>query len=56
MYLSSIIKINQVEEFFDEYPDAGAGATPRQQALDSIKTNIAWVERNQQIIIDWLKI
>ena len=45
----------QVENFFAKYPDAGAGAAPREQALDSIRTNIAWVERNQQAIFDWLK-
>lgn len=44
----------QVKYFFVKYPDAGAGARGRLQALESIERNIAWINAHQNKIVDWL--
>ena len=46
--------LTQVEAFFAQYPEAGAGLAARMNALDGIRANIAWLKRNEQTIIDWL--
>lgn len=43
-----------MEDFFAKYPEAGAGARGRQQALERVRTNINWVNRNQEVIQEWL--
>lgn len=43
-----------MEHFFALHPNAGAGETPRKQALESVKSNIEWVKRNQVEIQSWL--
>ena len=45
----------QVEAFFALYPDAGAGESARAEAISSIKSNIAWMDRNLEAIITWLE-
>ncbi|XP_055614928.1 aminopeptidase A isoform X2 [Toxorhynchites rutilus septentrionalis] len=52
---SSSVRLNELEDFFKRYPEAGAGATARVQALENISNNIKWLERNQQNVADWLK-
>lgn len=42
-------------DFFEEYPDAGAGARARQQAIETVQGNINWVERNADIVYEWLQ-
>ena len=42
-------------DFFAKYPDAGAGETPRKQALERVQTNINWLERNEATIEAWLE-
>lgn len=44
----------QMKNFFERYPNAGAGATPRQQALETVTTNIKWVKNNKDGIKSWL--
>ena len=44
----------QVESFFAKYPDAGAGVMARKQAVDRIKSNIAWMKANEQQVSSWL--
>ncbi|XP_041364193.1 glutamyl aminopeptidase-like [Gigantopelta aegis] len=51
---NSEIKLQEVEEFFKKYPDAGSGARGRLQAIESIKRNINWMKTNEQTITDWL--
>ena len=41
-------------DFYAEYPDAGAGAGPRAESVASIESNIVWIDRNRDVIIDWL--
>lgn len=43
-----------MEHFFALHPNAGAGETPRKQALESVKSNIEWVKRNKDEIKLWL--
>ena len=45
----------QVMEFFDKYPEAGAGTRARDQAVEQIRANIAWVTANQDNIVAWLE-
>ncbi|KAJ8022350.1 Aminopeptidase Ey [Holothuria leucospilota] len=53
-YYCTELKLQQMEEFFTKYPEAGAGTRGRQQALERVKTNIDWVKRNQDVIQQWL--
>ncbi|KAJ8318617.1 hypothetical protein KUTeg_003708 [Tegillarca granosa] len=52
--VDSNIKLTQVRDFFQQYPDAGAGARGRLQALESIQSNINWMNSYQNSIVDWL--
>lgn len=45
----------QMESFFKQYPEAGAGATARRQALENVRNNIEWVTVNQPVVVQWLK-
>lgn len=47
-------KLNEMKRFFEEYPNAGAGANARVQAIESVENNIKWLQRNQKSIGDWL--
>lgn len=42
-----------MESFFAKYPEAGAGETPRQQVLETVKNNIEWVRLNRNTIDRW---
>ncbi|KAM4807723.1 glutamyl aminopeptidase [Rhinophrynus dorsalis] len=44
----------QMENFFEKYPNAGAGETPRKQALETVRNNIDWVAANKEGIKSWL--
>ncbi|KAL5018116.1 hypothetical protein ScPMuIL_003838 [Solemya velum] len=48
-------QLQQVQAFFDLYPEAGAGARGRVQAIESIKRNIVWVNQYKGIIEQWLE-
>ncbi|XP_074848073.1 glutamyl aminopeptidase isoform X2 [Carettochelys insculpta] len=41
------LQLWQMEDFFEKYPNAGAGAAPRKQALETVKSNIAWLKQNK---------
>ncbi|XP_075056741.1 glutamyl aminopeptidase [Mixophyes fleayi] len=45
----------QMNNFFERYPDAGAGVTPRKQALETVRNNIEWVAANKNGIKSWLE-
>ncbi|KAH8399404.1 hypothetical protein KR215_009738 [Drosophila sulfurigaster] len=51
---STQTKLEEMEQFFAKYPDAGAGTLARQQALETVKSNIKWLELNQTPVGDWL--
>ncbi|KAM9341247.1 glutamyl aminopeptidase [Symphorus nematophorus] len=49
------LQLWKMEHFFSQTPDAGAGAMPRQQALERVRNNIEWIKRNENEIGVWLK-
>ncbi|XP_036429797.1 glutamyl aminopeptidase [Colossoma macropomum] len=49
------LQLWKMEHFFALTPNAGAGETPRKQALETVKNNIEWVKRNQEEIRVWLE-
>jgi hypothetical protein len=36
-----------MNELFKLYPNAGAGATPRKQAVDQVNMNIEWIKSRE---------
>lgn len=42
-----------MESFFKKYPDAGAGETPREHVLETVKNNIEWLRQNRDTIRQW---
>ncbi|TNN62000.1 Glutamyl aminopeptidase [Liparis tanakae] len=40
--------------FFSLTPNAGAGEMPRQQALETVRNNIGWIQKNEKEIEGWL--
>lgn len=49
------IRLQEMKDFFREYPDAGAGATARTQALENIQNNIKWLANNKKSIGEFLQ-
>lgn len=47
-------RLDEMEAFFQKYPDAGAGANYRKIALETVRNNINFVETNKAIIDSWL--
>lgn len=43
-----------MEEFFNKYPEAGAGKAGRKTALETVSNNIKWLELHEALINDWL--
>lgn len=44
------IRLQEMKDFFAKYPDAGAGANSRLQALENIENNIKWLKKNKESI------
>ncbi|XP_043999504.1 glutamyl aminopeptidase [Gambusia affinis] len=44
----------QMENFFNLTSDAGAGEMPRKQALETVRNNIEWIQKNEAEIQAWL--
>lgn len=49
------IRLQEMEDFFKKYPESGAGANARIQALENIRNNIKWLRENKDSIGDFLK-
>uniref|UniRef100_A0A8C5KCW9 Aminopeptidase n=1 Tax=Jaculus jaculus TaxID=51337 RepID=A0A8C5KCW9_JACJA len=47
------LQLWQMESFFAKYPEAGAGAKPREQVLETVKNNIEWLKQNRNSIKEW---
>lgn len=45
----------QMELFFRQTPDSGAGETPREQAVETVRNNIRWLNNNLEEIAAWLR-
>ncbi|KAL4239647.1 hypothetical protein ACF0H5_000454 [Mactra antiquata] len=52
---NTAFKLEEVDEFFARYPDAGAGKRARQQARESIQRNIDWMDSNADTISTWFE-
>ena len=52
VYLLCLLK---VLDFFKKYPDAGAGARGRQQALEKMAQNIYWMKHFKPTVVEWLQ-
>lgn len=44
-----------MKEFFDKYPEAGAGANARKQALERVKNNILWRQTHFEKLSEWFR-
>ncbi|KAH8312019.1 hypothetical protein KR044_009051, partial [Drosophila immigrans] len=51
---ASQVKLEEVQQFYSKYPESGAGASPRLQAIETIKYNINWLLENSAEISNWL--
>lgn len=51
MHMSPFLKM---EDFFAKYPDAGAGTVSRQQARETLRSNIEWLKQHREEIAAWL--
>uniref|UniRef100_A0A3P9PC93 Aminopeptidase n=1 Tax=Poecilia reticulata TaxID=8081 RepID=A0A3P9PC93_POERE len=49
------LQLWQMENFFKLTPDAGAGQMPREQALETVRNNIEWIQKNEPEIQAWLE-
>ncbi|XP_071411232.1 glutamyl aminopeptidase [Pithys albifrons albifrons] len=49
------LQLWQMENFFEKYPNAGAGELPRSQSLEQVKSNIRWLKENKEEIRMWLE-
>lgn len=51
---STKTKLDEMKEFFVKYPEAGAGAAARKEALQRIDNNIQWLANNERNVTKWL--
>ncbi|KAF4530281.1 hypothetical protein B566_EDAN018412 [Ephemera danica] len=49
------LKLQEMHDFFAAYPDAGAGANARAQALERVEANIEWVKTYYPVVATWLE-
>uniref|UniRef100_A0A1B0AGQ9 Aminopeptidase n=1 Tax=Glossina pallidipes TaxID=7398 RepID=A0A1B0AGQ9_GLOPL len=54
-HFSTETKLEEMEHFFEKYPEAGAGAAARKRALENVKSNVAWLANNLEAVHDWLQ-
>lgn len=47
------LQLWEMENFFKKYPEAGAGAKPREQVLETVRNNIEWLKQNRRSISGW---
>uniref|UniRef100_A0A2A4JGY4 Aminopeptidase n=1 Tax=Heliothis virescens TaxID=7102 RepID=A0A2A4JGY4_HELVI len=51
---STELKLEEMEAFFAQYPDAGAGAGARARALENVRNNIRWNEFHLKQVAAWI--
>lgn len=44
-----------MEDFFERFPEAGAGESARKRALENVRYNIKWIKDYDYTITSWLK-
>ncbi|XP_026476459.1 glutamyl aminopeptidase-like [Ctenocephalides felis] len=47
-------RLKEMIDFFAKFPEAGAGAAARKQALETVSNNIKWLKVNKDIVAKWL--
>jgi len=52
---SSQLQLDEMKAFFAKYPEAGAGARSRKQAIENVENNIKWLQQNEMDVSEWLK-
>ncbi|XP_030370508.1 glutamyl aminopeptidase [Scaptodrosophila lebanonensis] len=52
---ASNVKLEELQQFFNKYPEAGAGESSRLEALETVKLNIQWLKNNIDDISNWLQ-
>lgn len=48
-------QLEEMQAFFTKYPEAGAGAASRKEALATVRNNVKWLEKNLQSVGRWLE-
>ncbi|CAH1108047.1 unnamed protein product [Psylliodes chrysocephalus] len=48
-------RLTEIEEFFKEHPNAGAGVASRARALEKVKHNILWLSKNKKTVEKWIR-
>nr|XP_022919548.1 glutamyl aminopeptidase-like isoform X1 [Onthophagus taurus] len=51
---SSQTKLDEMEAFFAKYPNAGAGASARLRALETVRNNIKWLSQYKEPVEEWI--
>ncbi|XP_030767468.1 glutamyl aminopeptidase-like isoform X2 [Sitophilus oryzae] len=51
---STAERLAEMQAFFNQYPDAGAGASSRKTALETVENNIRWLERYKSTVESWI--
>ena len=49
------MRLQEMKDFFQKYPEAGAGEQNRQVALETVSANIQFVEKYSDTIKEWLE-
>ncbi|KAL0880742.1 hypothetical protein ABMA27_001954 [Loxostege sticticalis] len=49
------LKLKEMEAFFEQYPEAGAGEAARRRALETVRGNIKWASTHHSAVAAWLK-
>ena len=48
-------QLKEMLDFFEKYPDSGAGQNARNQALERVRNNIKWLQINEEPVVEWLE-
>lgn len=51
---STQTRLEEIHAFFGKYPEAGAGANARKEAIETVQNNINWLSKNLPSINIWL--
>lgn len=43
-----------MRNFFNKYPEAGAGAAARVQALETVNNNVKWLSNYREVVEKWV--
>jgi hypothetical protein len=49
------IQLQEMQDFVAAHPDLGSGTRAFQGAMESIRSNIKWMDNNYQLIRAWLE-